>query len=84
MTDPVERAWAAKVLTTSDAAKSLRKIADEHEEFAGLATSPSEAGYHMARMLVMRTAADLLDPPVAEPRTAPAHGRSEASQGQQS
>ncbi len=57
-----ETAWAAKVMTPVDAAKSLRTIADEHEEWAATATKPSEAGYHMARMLVLRTAADLLDP----------------------
>lgn len=47
-------------MTPMEAAASLRKIADEHEEWAGTATTPSEAGYHMARMLVLRTAADLL------------------------
>lgn len=47
-------------MTPLDAAVSLRKIADEHEAWVATTSTPSEAGYHMARMLVLRTAADLL------------------------
>ncbi len=72
MTDqqPETEQLKPREMTPSEASASLRKIADEHEAWVGTASSPSEAGYHMARMLVMRTAADLLaaaTPPPAKP-----------------
>lgn len=50
-----------KQLTAADAAKSLRALADDHEGWVAEAKTPSEAGYHMARVLILRTASDFLE-----------------------
>lgn len=48
-------------LQPAEAVKSLRVIADEHEIEAGGAINPAQCGRHMARMLVLRTAADTIE-----------------------